>query len=140
MTSILSDTLAPPRIGDERPLGVAERLAEVLELLLHQQAAPPAARERAARCARPTRARGAPRRTRRSRRRRRASASAVAKAASFFSSSAWKRRFSSSTTREPPWPARPRMAARAGSPMQSAANVTSAAEQRREARGHRLRG
>ena len=38
MTSILPDTFEPPMIGDERPLRVAERVAQVVELLLHQVA------------------------------------------------------------------------------------------------------
>ncbi len=37
MTSILPEIFAPPRIGDERPLRILERAAEVVELLLHQE-------------------------------------------------------------------------------------------------------
>ena len=38
MTSILSETLAPPRIATNGRSGRFERVAEVLQLLLHQQA------------------------------------------------------------------------------------------------------
>ena len=38
MTSILSETLAPPRIATKGFGGIGERLAHVVELLLHEQA------------------------------------------------------------------------------------------------------
>ena len=38
MTSILSDTFAPPRIATNGRSGRLERVAEILQLLLHQQA------------------------------------------------------------------------------------------------------
>ena len=39
MTSILSETLAPPRIATNGRVGLLERVPEVLQLLLHQEAA-----------------------------------------------------------------------------------------------------
>ena len=96
MTSILSDTFAPPRIATNGRSGDFERVAEIAQLLLHQQAggrARQVMRDPLDRRVRPVRRaervvhveigeRGERRRER----------------GSFFSSSGWKRRFSSSTT------------------------------------------
>ena len=61
MTSILSDTLAPPRIATNGRSGLLDALAQVLELLLHQEpgrafaarTAPCASIDACARCAAP---------------------------------------------------------------------------------------
>ena len=65
MTSILSDTFAPPRIATNGRSGSLERLPEVLAAPSPSAGRPPASRDVMRRCLRPTRARGARRRTRR---------------------------------------------------------------------------
>ena len=99
MTSILSETLAPPR---RRRTAARDRpsAAEVAQLLLHQQPGPGLAAP-GARSPRPRRARDARRRRRRSRRRRPARPAFAKRRRRSFSSSGWKRRFSSRTTTPP---------------------------------------
>ena len=81
----------------ERPLDLAEQLAELLELALEQQ--PRVGRQQLARRRRSTRARGAPSRTRRSTNRSGRPASSRANSGSFFVSPGLKRVFSSTSIR-----------------------------------------
>ena len=123
--------------GDERPLGVAERLAQPGQLLLHQQAGagggegPDHGGHRGVGAVR-----GAERVVRR--RRRPAWPARWRSSARSPPPRRWKRRFSSSTTREPPGASDLAIAARAGSPMQSLANTTSQPSSCDKCVGHRL--
>ena len=123
MTSILSDDLGAAEDRDERPLRLGERLAEILELLLHQEAGDGRRSRLGDALGRRVRAvRGAERvvdvdvgecRELLSR-----------SAGSFVSSSSWKRTFSSTHGDCGREPCACSMAFRAGSPTQSVAKLT----------------
>ena len=123
--------------GDERPLGIAQRHAEIGELLLHQQAG--AGRpQSAAPCPPPRRARGAPRRTHRSRRRRRARPARPRTPGR----SSLPRRGSAGSRAAPastrPARAPPPLLRFAAAPMQSLAKVTGRPTSAGQVIGHRL--
>ena len=136
MTSILSDTFAPPRIATNGRSGSLERLAEVAAAPSPSAARPPASRHSAHdRLDRRVRAvRGAERVVhvdvgeRRERLRERRRRSSLPRHGSAGSRAARRRRRR----------ARRRPRARPPSPTQSSANATGAPEQLAEPRGHRL--